>query len=165
MRKVYRAERSWGFEYVIHVVPESYTVKLIQIRKGCLGGLQYHRIKHECGIVLDGQLLVRTVDGRGILSDTVLTSGDFFVFPPELVHQEEALTDVLILESSTPHFNDRVRLDSHSQDSKTLQTTRLDEVVFLSSDAYEIKLAALGFEPVDDSIVPTPVRIFRANAS
>ena len=32
-------------------------------------------------------------------------------FPPGLVHQEEALEDCFIIEASTPHFNDRVRME------------------------------------------------------
>ena len=41
----------------------------------------------------------------------ILEQGDCFHFPPGLVHQEEAITDCVILEVSTPHFNDRVRVE------------------------------------------------------
>ena len=34
-----------------------------------------------------------------------------FFISPGLVHQEEALTNCTIIEASTPHFNDRVRVE------------------------------------------------------
>ena len=45
------------------------------------------------------------------LSNKILKAGDVFHFPPGAVHQEEALTNCQIIEASSPHFNDRVRVD------------------------------------------------------
>ena len=39
-------------------------------------------------------------------------AGDWFHFPAGCVHQEEAVTDVERIEVSTPHFNDRVRVEN-----------------------------------------------------
>jgi len=41
-----------------------------------------------------------------------LSTSDVFHFPPGAIHQEEAITNCEILEASSPHFNDRVRIDS-----------------------------------------------------
>ena len=41
----------------------------------------------------------------------ILSKGKIFHFPPGVIHQEKALTDVEIIEASTPHFNDRVRVE------------------------------------------------------
>lgn len=53
-----------------------------------------------------------------------------FHFPPGAVHQEEAVTDCVIIEASTPHFNDRVRVEeSYGQIiDGGLQSTTIDEV-------------------------------------
>jgi quercetin dioxygenase-like cupin family protein len=49
--------------------------------------------------------------GDGVLRERIVNSGDVVHFPPLLVHQEEAVTDCVIIEASTPHFNDRVRVE------------------------------------------------------
>ena len=41
----------------------------------------------------------------------ILKKGDVFHFPPKMIHQEKALTNCKIIEVSTPHFNDRVRVE------------------------------------------------------
>jgi hypothetical protein len=40
-------------------------------------------------------------------------AGEVVHFPPGLVHQEEAITDCEIIEASSPHFNDRVRVEEN----------------------------------------------------
>ena len=46
------------------------------------------------------------------------------------MHQEEALTDCIIIEASTPHFNDRVRSEKDYGliDGRGLPTTLPDEI-------------------------------------
>ena len=57
--------------------------------------------------------------------------GDFFHFPPGSVHQEEALSDVVLIEVSTSHFNDRVRVEKEFglDPGDGLPTTTLDEIL------------------------------------
>ena len=81
------------------------------MKKGAKGGLQYHRLKNECGILIEGKMLVRYDNGAGTLSERIIEKGQSFHFPPGSIHQEEALEDCVIIEASTPHFNDRVRVE------------------------------------------------------
>jgi len=67
--------------------------------------------KNECGYLISGTLIIRYDNGSGKLSQKTLKAGGSFHFPPGSIHQEEALTDCTIIEASTPHFNDRVRVD------------------------------------------------------
>ena len=83
----------------------------MKLKKGKKGGLQYHHKKNECGYILSGRLIVRFDKGHGKLNKKILKAGDVFHFPPGSVHQEEALTECQIIEASTPHFNDRVRVE------------------------------------------------------
>ena len=105
-------KRNWGIEKLLLVIPRVLSLKILQIKKGKKGGLQYHRLKNECGYILSGKLLVRYDNGKGVLKEKMLSKGKCFHFPPGAVHQEEAITDVEILEASTPHFNDRVRVEN-----------------------------------------------------
>lgn len=102
-------ERDWGSEDLLVLAPRKYSLKRLFIKKGFKGGLQHHRIKDEAGFVVSGKLIIRYDSGSGKLKERVLSEGCWFHFPPGIVHQEEAITDCVIVEVSTPHFNDRVR--------------------------------------------------------
>ena len=103
-------DREWGTERLLALVSGKYSLKLLHIEAGKKGGLQFHHKKDECGYVISGTLIVRYDDGTGRLSQREIGPGSVFHFPPGAVHQEEAVTDCVIIEASTPHFNDRVRV-------------------------------------------------------
>ena len=104
-------KRNWGEEILLALIPKILSLKRLKIKKKNRGGLQYHRLKNECGVVISGKLLVKFDLGNGKLKSRIIKKGQAFHFPPGLIHQEEALTNVEIVEASTPHFNDRVRVE------------------------------------------------------
>jgi mannose-6-phosphate isomerase len=104
-------ERNWGEEILLNLISKKLTLKILKMKKGKMGGLQYHRKKNECGHVLSGILLIKYDNGKGKLVERICKRGDNFHFPPFAVHQEKALTDCTIIEASTPYFNDRVRVE------------------------------------------------------
>jgi len=105
-------KRDWGKEDLLVLIPKLLSLKLLLIKKGKRGGLQYHHKKNECGYLIEGKLKVKYDDGTGTLKQKILSKGSSFHFPPGLVHQEIALTNCKILEASSPHFNDRVRVEN-----------------------------------------------------
>ena len=104
--------RTWGTETLLVLISKKISLKILFIRKGKKGGLQYHHKKDECGYIISGKLIVRFDNGNGRIVKKILKSGDCFHFPPKSVHQEEALTNCKIIEASTPYFNDRVRVEN-----------------------------------------------------
>jgi mannose-6-phosphate isomerase len=106
-------ERPWGTEDLLALVSKQFSVKRLKIKAGNKGGLQYHRFKDEVAIMISGQMLIRFDLGDKILKEKVVNAGDVVHFPPGLVHQEEAITDCEIIEASSPHFNDRVRVETN----------------------------------------------------
>ena len=94
--------------------------------------MQYHRKKDECGILISGKLLVRYQNKKGKLINKILKKGDTFHFPPGSIHQEEAITNCQIIEASTPHFNDRVRVEKKFGiiNKSGLQSTSLKQIIF-----------------------------------
>lgn len=104
-------KRKWGKEELLVLIPKLLSLKRIKIKKGRKGGVQYHHKKNECGYLVSGNLVVRYDKGNGKLKKKILRPGASFHFPPGAVHQEEALTDCIIIEASSPHFNDRVRVE------------------------------------------------------
>ena len=105
--------RPWGTETLLCHVKEKFIMKRLHLKKGCKGGLQYHRFKEEAGILISGKMIIRHDDGSGGLCERLITAGDIFHFRPGVVHQEEAIEDCIIIEASTPVFNDRVRMESN----------------------------------------------------
>ena len=104
-------KRNWGKETLLALITKKISLKKIQINKGKKGGLQFHHKKNECGYIISGKLKVTFDLGDKKLKSKILSEGDCFHFPPGLVHQEEAITSCEIIEASTPHFNDRVRVE------------------------------------------------------
>ena len=103
--------RDWGVETLLAIVPGNFSLKKLFVKAGSKGGLQYHHKKNECGFLVSGRMIIRFDDGYGKLKEKIISSGECFHFPPGAVHQEEAITDCIIIEASTPHFNDRVRME------------------------------------------------------
>jgi mannose-6-phosphate isomerase len=106
-------ERPWGTEDLLALVSKQFSVKRLKIKAGNKGGLQYHRFKDEVAIMISGQMLIRYDLGDKILKEKIVNAGEVVHFPPGLVHQEEAITDCEIIEASSPHFNDRVRVETN----------------------------------------------------
>ncbi len=126
-------ERIWGEEVLLAVVSGKYSLKRLLVRAGCKGGLQYHRLKDEVAVMISGQMIIRTDNGSGKLVERIVGPGDVVHFAPGVVHQEQAITDCVLIEASTPHFNDRVRVEEiyGSSDIAGLPTTSIDDIVEL----------------------------------
>ena len=71
--------------------------------------MQYHNVKDETVYLLSGQLIYRVWEGDS-RCDVTLEIGEAFRITPGTMHQMEAVTDCDILEVSTPHLDDVVRL-------------------------------------------------------
>jgi YrbI family 3-deoxy-D-manno-octulosonate 8-phosphate phosphatase len=123
--------REWGDELLLVHSIGKYTMKKLVIRAGRKGGLQYHRLKDEASYIISGSMIIRYADSKGILTERLVNQGDFFHFPAGCIHQEEAITDVVRIEVSTPHFNDRVRVEKYfnMDDGSGLPTTSIFDVL------------------------------------
>ena len=122
-------ERDWGSETLLHLAEGKWSMKKLFIKSGSKGGLQYHRLKNEASFVVKGKLIIRyAIEGK--LKEKILSEGDSIHFPPNCIHQEEAITDCILIEVSTPHKNDRVRVENlfNINDISGLPTTKLQDI-------------------------------------
>jgi quercetin dioxygenase-like cupin family protein len=103
-------ERTWGQELLVADTPH-YIGKVLEMRAGEAGGLQKHVEKDETSYLLSGEAWLYTDTGDGKLSRFKIVQGASIHIPPGAVHKVEAITDCLFFEASTPHFNDRIRLE------------------------------------------------------
>jgi mannose-6-phosphate isomerase len=106
-----RVEKPWGWE-LVWAETEAYVGKLLFIRSGEALSLQYHRVKDEAWLVREGlarvELGVADQDG---LETVEIREGDALHYPPGTLHRVTALEDTLIVEVSTPHLDDVVRIE------------------------------------------------------
>lgn len=123
--------RPWGKEIMLIASKGNFTFKRLEMKAGAKGGLQWHHKKAEAGYVLEGTLRVRFDPGNGELEVRDCKAGEVVYFPQGSVHQEEALTDCVILEVSTPYLNDRVRVEEvyGMPKGEGLPSTNVEDVV------------------------------------
>jgi len=103
-------EKPWGHEIIWAHTP-LYVGKVLHIKAGQALSVQYHEKKDETIFLLNGKMIYRVGDTAGAdLKEISLVAGESFRNEPGTVHQMEAITDCDVLEASTPHLDDVVRL-------------------------------------------------------
>jgi mannose-6-phosphate isomerase-like protein (cupin superfamily) len=105
-----RVEKPWGYE-VIWAETELYVGKLLHVRAGEALSLQYHEKKDETIYVLSGEVRLLAGPSPEALEEFRMVQGDRFRTLPGTVHRMIAVLDTDLLEASTPHLDDVVRLD------------------------------------------------------
>ena len=105
-----RVEKPWGWELVF-AETEAYVGKLLFVRAGEALSLQYHEVKDESWLVHEGRARLELGEVGEELEPVEIEAGDAFRFRPGTVHRVTALEDTLVLEVSTPHLDDVVRLE------------------------------------------------------
>lgn len=105
-----RVEKPWGYE-IIWAETDLYVGKILHINAGEALSLQYHREKDETICVLSGEMRFLAGPSEDALQEYVMRPQDRFHTRPGTVHRMIALTDCDILEASTPHLDDVVRLE------------------------------------------------------
>ncbi|MSO95009.1 MAG: cupin domain-containing protein [Thermoleophilia bacterium] len=105
-----RIEKPWGYE-LIWAETDLYVGKVLFVRAGEALSLQYHEQKDESWLVQSGRASLELGEVGGALTTTEIGEGDSFRYRPGTVHRVTAIADTTILEVSTPHLDDVVRLD------------------------------------------------------
>lgn len=116
-----KIEKPWGselkFAHTAH-----YVGKILEVTGGEALSVQYHKQKVETMHVLSGtgRMVLYMMDEDGettVTSVRTMESGDTFHVPPNQIHRIIADTDMKIVEVSTNHLNDLVRLqDKYDRD-------------------------------------------------
>jgi mannose-6-phosphate isomerase len=106
-----RVDKPWGWE-LIWADTDLYIGKILFVRAGQSLSLQFHNEKDESWYVESGRAKLELGEaGQAILSTEVIAEGACFHYPPGTVHRVTAVEDTTILEVSTPHLDDVVRLE------------------------------------------------------
>ena len=106
-----KVEKPWGWE-LIWAETALYAGKLLFVAAGHSLSLQFHRVKDESWYVERGRAELELGEqGNAVLKKEVILPGACFRFTPGTVHRVTALEDTVIVEVSTPHLDDVVRLE------------------------------------------------------
>jgi len=106
-----KVEKPWGYE-LIWADAEHYVGKILFVKAGESLSLQFHRVKDESWLVQSGRAKLELGSvGDAVLNEEVIAAGASFRFQPGTVHRVTALEDTTILEVSTAHLDDVVRLE------------------------------------------------------
>lgn len=97
-----KTDKLWGWEYFVVNEPE-YCSKFLYIRAGYRTSLHCHKTKKETLVALSGEAVIE-FDGRK-------TTMRLFTVLPCQIHRITAITDTLIIETSTHENGDVVRLE------------------------------------------------------
>ena len=104
-----RVEKPWGYE-LIWAEAAGYVGKILHIKAGQKLSRQYHNRKEETFLVQTGEMDLEI--GTGDELRTIrMKALDTFHCVPKTVHRMVAVTDVDVVEVSTPELDDVVRLE------------------------------------------------------
>lgn len=101
-------DKPWGHE-TIWAHTKDYVGKILHINKHHRLSRQYHQHKEETFLVQSGELTLEI--GMPVEQTYILTAGQSFHCPPKTIHRMIAITDVEVIEVSTPQLDDVVRLE------------------------------------------------------
>ena len=110
-------EKPWGSE-LIWAETDDYAGKILFVKAGESLSLQYHEVKDESWYVLEGRARLELgAAGEEALDVLEIRPGQAFRFRPGTVHRVTGVEDTRILEVSTAHLDDVVRLaDSYGRE-------------------------------------------------
>jgi mannose-6-phosphate isomerase len=104
-----RVDKPWGHE-LIWAETARYVGKILHVRAGQRLSRQYHRVKEETLLVQAGEMDLE-IGPREALDVHRMKAGDVFHVLPGTIHRMIAVTDVDVMEVSTPELDDVVRLE------------------------------------------------------
>ena len=110
--------KPWGHEN-IWALTEKYVGKVLFIKEGARLSLQFHKVKEETIMVIEGTMeLVLEEGSQKDRHSVIMNPGDTYHISPLTVHRFCASqgTDVKVVEVSTTEIHDVVRLeDDHGR--------------------------------------------------
>jgi mannose-6-phosphate isomerase len=104
--------KPWGHE-IWWTETEQYAGKLLIVNVGHRLSLRFHREKDETSYLLSGRLRLLQGPSEDALVESEIGAGEAWRNEPGVVHSIEALEESVVLEVSTPHLDDVVRIRDH----------------------------------------------------
>jgi mannose-6-phosphate isomerase-like protein (cupin superfamily) len=106
-----KVDKPWGYE-LIWAETDHYVGKLLFVKAGESLSLQFHRQKDESWLVHSGRARIEmAAPGEKLPQAEVVGAGAAFRIKPGTVHRVTGVEDTTIIEVSSRHLDDVVRLE------------------------------------------------------
>lgn len=124
LSKSYKVKKHWGYELWINGRNKNFAFKKIYLKKGNKTSLQYHNKKQETNFLFNGKIFLHYLAKNKKFSDInfnkdikkkYIKGPSVIDVEPKTIHRIEAITNLTLFETSTPHLDDVIRL----QDDKS----------------------------------------------
>jgi len=104
-------KRPWG-GFIKFIDNKPCTVKILQIKKGEILSLQFHKLREEFWYVVSGKIKVTVGKGLKSLKKKTLKEGEHTFVPKKFLHRIEGIENSQVLEISTGKVkeNDEIRI-------------------------------------------------------
>lgn len=120
--KAYFVNKPWGYEYWItgSSPVNDVVLKYIHIKKGTKTSLQVHKFKYESNYLVQGEAILRYSEEtfsekkEYLILEKKVNSSTVIDVEPLGIHQLESKSDIYLLEASTNHLDDVIRLKDDS---------------------------------------------------
>lgn len=119
-----KVSKPWGYELWINGEHSNYALKQICLHSGFKTSLQYHDFKRETNFLMRGKSLLHySIDPekpKSQITTRDITTVEFNAPSlldvwPGTIHRIEALSDLYLFETSTPHLDDVIRISDDAQ--------------------------------------------------
>lgn len=104
-----RIDKPWGYE-IIWAHTSFYVGKILHINQGAKLSRQFHEKKTETFLIKSGEMILETSQDDELIMIN-MKEGDVFHCPPYTLHRMCAVTEVEVIEVSTPELDDVVRIE------------------------------------------------------
>ena len=104
-----RVDKPWGHE-LVWAETARYVGKILHIRAGQRLPRQFHRVKDETRMVQRGEMDLE-IGPTEAVETRRMKAGEVFHVQPGTIHRMIAVTDVDVIEVSTPELDDVVRIE------------------------------------------------------
>lgn len=119
----YTVVKPWGHEKWLAPRGHNYSLKEIFLKAGYKTSLQYHLEKEETNLLFKGKALLHFKNAGDVenskvgaehISSTTLGANDCVHITPNNIHRVESVKDVTLIEASTNHLDDVIRISDDS---------------------------------------------------
>ena len=111
--------KPWGREVWVNYengenvgdVEKRYVMKKLYIKAGTKTSYQYHVKKEETNFLIEGEVEAWMENDEGIIEKEILKAGTIWSIPAGKKHRILPLTDIVLMECSSPEVDDVVRME------------------------------------------------------
>ncbi len=119
MNKPKVVTKPWGREIWFAYGNNKYVGKILEVNKGHRMSMQYHKKKEETFLIDSGKARITYGKYGGKLQTKIFTIGQILHLVPKTVHRLEAVENTRIIEVSTDHLTDVIRIsDDYGREGK-----------------------------------------------